>query len=55
MGFFADSVSRLNRSADLYASTLHAFLKALPGERKITANFPEVVKQVLTTDGQSQL
>src|ERR1019366_10791417 len=46
LGFFADSVSRLNRSAALYATTLQDFLKTLPGERKITANFPEAIVEI---------
>ena len=35
------SVSKLEHRTDMYVSTLHDFVKALGGELKITARFPE--------------
>jgi transcriptional regulator with XRE-family HTH domain len=35
------AVSKLERRADMYVSTLHDFVKAMGGELKITARFPE--------------
>jgi DNA-binding transcriptional regulator YiaG len=35
------AVSKLERRADMYVSTLHDFVKAMGGELKITAQFPE--------------
>jgi transcriptional regulator with XRE-family HTH domain len=35
------AVSKLERRADMYVSTLHNFIKAMGGELKITAKFPE--------------
>jgi len=37
----ADFVSGLERRADMYVSTLQDFVRALGGELKITAKFPE--------------
>jgi len=35
------AVSKLERRADMYVSTLRDFVKAMGGELKITAQFPE--------------
>jgi transcriptional regulator with XRE-family HTH domain len=35
------SVSRIERRADMYVSTLRAFIEAMGGELEITAHFPE--------------
>jgi hypothetical protein len=35
------AVSKLERRADMYVSTLQSFVKAMGGEMKITARFPE--------------
>ena len=35
------AVSKIERRADMYVSTLHDFVKAMGGELKITAKFPE--------------
>jgi len=35
------AVSKLERRADMYVSTLQDFVKAMGGELKITAKFPE--------------
>ncbi len=35
------AVSKLERRADMYVSTLHDFVKAMGGELKISAKFPE--------------
>ena len=35
------AVSKLERRADMYVSTLHDFVRAMGGELKITARFPE--------------
>lgn len=35
------AVSKLERRADMYVSTLQDFVKAMGGELKITARFPE--------------
>ena len=37
----AEAVSKLERRADMYVSTLQSFVKAMGGELKITARFPE--------------
>jgi hypothetical protein len=34
-------VSKLERRADMYVSTLRSFVKAMGGELKITARLPE--------------
>jgi len=41
LGVNQAAVSKLERRADMYVSTLHDFVKALGGELKITARFPE--------------
>ena len=35
------AVSKMERRADMYVSTLQDFVKAMGGELKITAKFPE--------------
>jgi hypothetical protein len=35
------AVSKLERRADMYVSTLQSFVKAMGGELKITAQFPD--------------
>jgi hypothetical protein len=35
------AVSKIERRADMYVSTPHDFVKAMGGELKITAKFPE--------------
>jgi transcriptional regulator with XRE-family HTH domain len=35
------AVSKIERRADMYVSALHGFVKAMGGELKITAKFPE--------------
>src|SRR5580698_2303843 len=41
LGVNQAAVSKLERRADMYVSTLHDFVKAMGGELKITAKFPE--------------
>ena len=41
LGVNQAAVSKLERRADMYVSTLHDFIKAMGGELKITARFPE--------------
>ena len=41
LGVNQAAVSKLERRADMYVSTLQDFVKALGGELKITARFPE--------------
>src|SRR5215469_11362220 len=41
LGVNQAAVSKLERRADMYVSTLQDFVKALGGELKITAHFPE--------------
>ena len=41
LGVNQAAVSKLERRADMYVSTLQDFVKALGGELKITAKFPE--------------
>jgi len=41
LGVNQAAVSKLERRADMYVSTLHDFVKAMGGELKITARFPE--------------
>jgi transcriptional regulator with XRE-family HTH domain len=35
------AVSKMERRTDMYVSTLHHIIKAMGGELKITANFPD--------------
>ncbi len=35
------AVSKMERRTDMYVSTLHDFIKAMGGELKITAKFPD--------------
>ena len=41
LGVNQAAVSKLERRADMYVSTLQGFVKAMGGELKITARFPE--------------
>jgi DNA-binding XRE family transcriptional regulator len=41
LGVNQAAVSKLERRADMYVSTLQDFVKAMGGELKITAHFPE--------------
>ena len=41
LGVNQAAVSKLERRADMYVSTLQSFIKAMGGELKITARFPE--------------
>ncbi len=41
LGVNQAAVSKLERRADMYVSTLQRFVKAMGGELKITARFPE--------------
>ena len=41
LGVNQAAVSKLERRADMYVSTLQTFVKAMGGELKITARFPE--------------
>ena len=41
LGVNQAAVSKLERHADMYVSTLQSFVKAMGGELKITARFPE--------------
>jgi transcriptional regulator with XRE-family HTH domain len=41
LGVNQAAVSKLERRADMYVSTLHDFVRAMGGELKITAQFPE--------------
>ena len=41
LGVNQSAVSKLERRADMYVSTLQSFVKAMGGELKITAHFPE--------------
>jgi transcriptional regulator with XRE-family HTH domain len=41
LGVNQAAVSKLERRADMYVSTLQDFVKALGGELKITVRFPE--------------
>jgi transcriptional regulator with XRE-family HTH domain len=41
LGVNQAAVSQLERRADMYVSTLQSFVKAMGGELKITARFPE--------------
>ena len=41
LGVNQAAVSKLERRADMYISTLQSFVKAMGGELKITARFPE--------------
>jgi transcriptional regulator with XRE-family HTH domain len=41
LGVNQAAVSKLERRADMYVSTLQSFAKAMGGELKITARFPE--------------
>ena len=41
LGVNQAAVSKLERRADMYVSTLQSFVRAMGGELKITARFPE--------------
>jgi transcriptional regulator with XRE-family HTH domain len=41
LGVNQAAVSKLERRADMYVSTLQSFVKAMGGELKITARFPD--------------
>ncbi len=41
LGVNQAAVSKLERRADMYVSTLQSFVKAMGGKLKITARFPE--------------
>jgi hypothetical protein len=41
LGVNQAAASKLERRADMYVSTLQSFVKAMGGELKITARFPE--------------
>ncbi len=41
LGVNQAAVSKLERRADMYVSTLQSFVEAMGGELKITARFPE--------------
>jgi predicted XRE-type DNA-binding protein len=41
LGVNQAAVSKLERRTDMYVSTLQSFVKAMGGELKITARFPE--------------
>jgi DNA-binding XRE family transcriptional regulator len=41
LGVNQAAVSKMERRADMYVSTLQSFVKAMGGELKITARFPE--------------
>jgi hypothetical protein len=41
LGVKKAAVSKLERRADMYVSTLQSFVRAMGGELKITARFPE--------------
>ncbi|MGH9513410.1 MAG: XRE family transcriptional regulator [Terriglobales bacterium] len=40
------AVSKLERRTDMYVSTLHDFIKAMGGELKITASFPDGIVEI---------
>jgi hypothetical protein len=40
------AVSKLERRADMYVSTLHDFVKAMGGELRIIARFPEGIVEI---------
>jgi len=40
------AVSKLERRADMYVSTLQDFIRAMGGELKITAHFPDGVVEI---------
>ena len=46
LGVNQAAVSKMERRADMYVSTLHDFVKAMGGELKITAKFPEGVVEI---------
>ncbi len=45
------SVSKLERRDDMYVSTLRAYVRALGGELKLVASFPDVEIQVHPYEG----
>jgi transcriptional regulator with XRE-family HTH domain len=46
LGVNQAAVSKLERRADMYVSTLQSFVKAMGGELKITARFPEGIVEI---------
>lgn len=46
LGVNQAAVSKLERRTDMYVSTLQDFVKAMGGELKITARFPEGIVEI---------
>ena len=46
LGVNQAAVSKMERRADMYVSTLQDFVKAMGGELKITARFPEGIVEI---------
>jgi hypothetical protein len=40
------AVSKMERRTDMYVSTLHDFIRAMGGELKITASFPDGIVEI---------
>jgi len=51
LGVNQAAVSKLERRADMYVSTLQDFVKAMGGELKITARFPEGTVEISQFEG----
>jgi len=51
LGVNQAAVSKLERRADMYVSTLHDFIRAMGGELKITARFPEGTVEINQFEG----
>ena len=52
MGVEQTSISKLEHRSDMYLSTVYAFVKALGGELKLVASFPEGDIPVQSFDSQ---
>ncbi len=46
LGVNQAAISKLERRADMYVSTLQDFVRAMGGELKITAEFPEGIVEI---------
>jgi transcriptional regulator with XRE-family HTH domain len=52
LGIRQDSVSRLEKRADLLLSTLRSYVKAMGGELKLVAEFPDRPPVIISTLGE---
>ena len=54
LGVNQAAVSKLERRADMYVTTLQDFVRAMGGELKITAKFPEGTVEITQFEGDEK-